>query len=86
MIEPANPGLSTDGPDGFLGFFDPADHVNFNSGAAHTHLTFGDLSVDVLVPGPPAGPSMSDWGLLILLALLILLGVAMRQPTRDSQP
>lgn len=46
-----NGSLATDGPDAFTGFFDAGDHLDENSGAPHPHLSFGDLSVNI-VPEP----------------------------------
>ncbi|MCP4908020.1 MAG: hypothetical protein GY910_23860 [bacterium] len=54
--------LSIDGPDAFIRFFDPGDHADFDSGAAHTHITFGDLSVNTAA----TSHSMNMWGLTIL--------------------
>ena len=43
-------GLTTDEPDAFLGFFDPGDHLDEDSGAPQPHLAFGDLAFNLPEP------------------------------------
>jgi hypothetical protein len=49
--------IVTDGADAFIGFFVPGDSVTLDSGANHTHITFGDMNANkTIISAPSMGP------------------------------
>jgi len=61
----ATSSVATDGPDAFTGFFAVGDQLTDNSGIPHTHLGFGDLSVNV-VPEPTSVLLLALGGLMLV--------------------
>jgi len=61
----ATSSVATDGPDAFTGFFAVGDQLTDNAGVPHTHLGFGDLSVNV-VPEPTSVVLLVLGGLMLV--------------------